>query len=87
MKTLEDVEEKLHDEETIKKLYERTTSVGLVFNIDNSTLQFYGVNKKEKVDQNLIMRSNLTFIDISKCLDKLYKKSEIELTTIVILLL
>ena len=74
MKTIGDLETKMSNETTIIELYEKTTSVGLVYNIDNSSLQFYGVNKKSEPDQNLIMRSNLTYIDISKCLDKLYKK-------------
>ena len=79
MKTLEDLENKVNKEETIKELYKTTTYVGLVYNIDNSSLQFYGVNKKSEPDQRLIMRSNLTYIDISKCMDKLYKNGENEL--------
>ena len=79
MKTIEDLETKMNNEATFKELYEKTTSVGLVYNIDNSSLQFYGVNKKSEPDQNLIMRSNLTYIDISKCLDKLYKKASNDL--------
>ena len=74
MKTLEDLEKKV--DSTIINLYEKTTSVGLVYNIDNSSLQFYGVSKNAQPDQSLIMRSNLTYIDISKCLDKLYKKMQ-----------
>ena len=79
MKTIGDLETKMSNETTIIELYEKTTSVGLVYNIDNSSLQFYGVNKKSEPDQNLIMRSNLTYIDISKCLDTLYKKASNDL--------
>ena len=71
METLVDLEEKVDD--TIINLYEKKKSVGLVYNIANSTMQFYGVNKNKATNQDLIMRSNLTYIDISKCLDKLYK--------------
>ena len=72
METLVDLEEKVDD--TIINLYEKKKSVGLVYNIANSTMQFYGVNKNKATNQDLIMRSNLTYIDISKCLDQLYKK-------------
>ena len=72
METLVDLEKKVDD--TIINLYEKKKSVGLVYNIANSTMQFYGVNKNKATNQDLIMRSNLTYIDISKCLDKLYKK-------------
>ena len=72
MKNLSQLQEKV--DASIKDLYKKKQNVGLVYNIANSTMQFYGVNKNKATDQDLIMRSNLTYIDISKCLDKLYKK-------------
>jgi len=72
MKTLSQLQEKVNA--SILDLYKKKQNVGLVYNIDNSTMQFYGVNKNKATDQDLIMRSNLTYIDISKCLDKLYQK-------------
>ena len=74
MKSLDDLKAKIEDKTVIKDLYQKKSSVGLVYNIDNSTMQFYGVSNKKETNQDLLMRSNLTFIDISKCLDKLYKK-------------
>ena len=71
MKTLVDLQEKVS--ETIQDLYKKKPSVGLVYNIANSTMQFYGVNKNKETNKDLIMRSNLTYIDISKCLGKLYE--------------
>ena len=62
----------------IKDIYEKTSTVGLVYNLDNSTMQIYGVNKKQTPKKDLIMRSNLTYIDLSKCIDKLYSSNGLE---------
>lgn len=65
-------------EEEIKSLYNKTSTVGLVYNIKNSTMQIYGVNKKETPKHELLMRSNLTYIDLSYCIDKLYKDNNLD---------
>ena len=59
----------------IKAIYEKTTSNGVVYNINNSTMQLYGVNKNKEDKKDVIMRNNLTYIDLSYCLDKLYEKN------------
>ena len=65
-------------DEKIKNIYEKTSTVGLVYNLQNSTMQIYGVNKKQTPKKDLIMRSNLTYIDLSKCIDKLYSSNGLE---------
>lgn len=46
--------------------------------MNNSTLQIYGVNKNKKENSELIMRSNLTYIDLSYCYDKLYGNGDLQ---------
>ena len=55
----------------IESIYGKTSKVGLVYNIKNSTMQIYGFNKKKTPRHDLLMRSNLTYIDLSYCIDKL----------------
>ena len=59
----------------IKAIYEKTTSNGVIYNINNSTMQLYGINKNKEDKKDVIMRNNLTYIDLSYCLDKLYEKN------------
>ena len=59
----------------IKNIYEKASDGGLIYNKDNSTLQIYDI-KNEKKD--LIMRSNLTYIDFSNCIDKIYERQGID---------
>ena len=65
-------------EEEIKSIYNKTSTVGLVYNIKNSTMQIYGVNKKQTPKHDLLMRSNLTYIDLSFCIDKLYQDNNLD---------
>ena len=39
----------------------------------NATVEFYGVNKNNKDNENKNIKSDLSYIDISSCLDKIYK--------------
>ena len=73
---LENLNTKVENE--IESIYKKTSTVGLVYNIKNSTMQIYGVNKKETPNHDLIMRSNLTYIDLSYCIDKLYKDNNLD---------
>jgi len=73
---LENLNTKVEDE--IESIYKKTSTVGLVYNIKNSTMQIYGVNKKDTPKHDLIMRSNLTYIDLSYCIDKLYKDNNLD---------
>ena len=73
--SLSDLEQTINDE--ITNIYPTTSKGGLVYNINNSTLQIYGVNRKKANNKDLIMRSNLTYIDLSYCIDKLYEKNRL----------
>jgi len=73
---LESLNTKVEDE--IESIYGKTSTVGLVYNIKNSTMQLYGVNKKKTPRHELLMRSNLTYIDLSYCIDKLYEDNNLE---------
>ena len=59
---------------SISEIYHNASEGGIVYNINNSTLQIYGINKNKKEKKDLIMRSNLTYIDFSNCIDKIYNK-------------
>jgi hypothetical protein len=56
----------------IKDIYQKSSPLGLVYSINNSTMQIYGVNKNRKDNKDLLIRSNLTYIDFSNCIQKLY---------------
>ena len=64
-------------EDNIQQIYKRTTEGGFLYNLNNSTMQIYGVNKNGKENKDLIMRNNLTYIDLSNCIDNIYKKKEL----------
>ena len=62
--------------DNITNIYPKISKGGLVYNINNSTMQIYGINKIKSENQDLIIRSNLTYIDISSdCLEKIYEKN------------
>ena len=69
----------------IKDIYEKTSSNGIIYNINNSTMQLYGVNKNKEDKKDVIMRNNLTYIDLSYCLDKLYEKNGLSEDTDIII--
>ena len=62
----------------IKEIYPTSSDGGIIYNMNNSTLQIYGVNKNKKENSELIMRSNLTYIDLSYCYDKLYGNGDLQ---------
>ena len=61
----------------IQEIYQKTSKGGLVYNINNSTLQIYGVNKDKNDNQDLVMRNNLTYIDLSNCMKNIYEKNSL----------
>ena len=58
----------------IGNIYKKTSDLGLVYSINNSTMQIYGVNKNRKPNTDFLIRSNLTYIDFSNCINKLYEQ-------------
>ena len=63
MKTWIDLNIKVGGE--IKSIYNKTLNFVLVHNIKNLSMQKYGNNKKEVTKHDLIMRSNLVYVDLS----------------------
>ena len=80
---LKTLDEKVID--NIKEIYPKTSKGGLVYNVNNSTLQIYGVNKNRTEKQDLIMRNNLTYIDLRNCIDKIYEKNSLSEDTDIII--
>lgn len=83
LKDLKSLEENIKN--NIKIIYQNTTSNGIIYNINNSTMQIYGVNKNKEDKKDVIMRNNLTYIDLSYCLDKLYDKNGLSEDTDIII--
>ncbi len=72
--------------ENILELYKKSTSfdtnittgsVGQKIVTKNATVEFYGVNKKNKGKKDNI-KSDLSYIDISDCLEKIYKSNNMK---------
>ena len=83
-KDLKSLEENIKT--NIKMIYEKTSSNGVIYNINNSTMQLYGINKNKEDKKDVIMRNNLTYIDLSYCLDKLYDKNGLSEDTDIIII-
>ena len=60
-------------ENKIKEINENIPSGGLVINNEENeaTMQIYRLDKDEQKNKEAIMRSNLAYIDISQCIDKI----------------
>ena len=54
------------------------TSVGQKIVTQDATVEFYGVNKKNKGKTNQNIQSDLSYIDISECIDKIYKSNKMQ---------
>ena len=54
------------------------TSVGQKIVTKNATVEFYGVNKKNKGLSNQPIKSDLSYIDISECIEKIYKSNKMK---------
>ena len=67
----------LHNDikQKIGTLYQTSSNEGIIFNLNNSTLQIYGLNKNRKEKTEFIIRSNLTYIDLSNCINKIYEEN------------
>ena len=70
--------------ENIVDLYRKSnsnlnsTSVGQKIVTQKATVEFYGVNKKNKGHSNQDIKSDLSYIDISECIDKIYKSNNMD---------
>ena len=72
--------------ENIVDLYQKSTNIDLKNNTSvgqkivtkNATVEFYGVNKKNKGLSNQPIKSDLSYIDISECIEKIYKSNKMD---------
>ena len=56
-------------------LKNNNSSIGQKIITQNATVEFYGVNKKNKGITNQNIQSDLSYIDISECIEKIYKSN------------
>ena len=62
----------------ITDIYDNLPDGGLVINNEEASLQIYGLNKDKKTKKDLIIRSNLAYIDLSGCIKKIYESNDID---------
>ena len=65
-------------ESKIKEINENIPSGGIVINNEQNeaTMQVYRLDKDEQKNKEAIMRSNLAYIDISQCIDKIRESNK-----------
>ena len=64
--------------EKIVDLYPNLPEGGLVISNEKASMQIYGINKVDKAKKNSIMRTNLAYIDLSGCIDKIYRSNDMK---------
>ena len=62
----------------IAEIYHGLPEGGLVINNEKASLQIYGLNREDKKNKQSIMRTNLAYIDLSGCIDKIYESNNME---------
>ena len=64
----------------VKELYESGPKGGIIFNNEDLSLQIYPYNKNigNTKDKGLTLRSNLTYIDVNTCLNKIFEDQKLE---------
>ena len=67
-------------EEKLLEIKDNIPSGGLVINNEENeaTMQIYKLEKDEKKNKEALLRSNLAYIDISECIDKIYKANKMK---------
>ena len=51
---------------------------GIIYNNFSSTMQVYGIKKEENDTKDLVLRSSLSYIDISSCKDKVFENNKMK---------
>ena len=65
--------------EFISNIYPNLPEGGLVIeNGNNATMQIYGINKNKNPKVGSIIRTNLAYIDLSGCINKIYENNDME---------
>ena len=75
-KNLTDLVKELRTE--IKTIYDNLPIGGLVINNENNaTIQIYGLNR-ENNKKDSVIRANLAYLDLSACIEKIYRSNEMD---------
>ena len=87
--TLENLEKQMS--ENIVELYSKSNiyssqNVRQKIVTTNATVEFYGVNRNNKGNGNKNIQSDLSYIDISLCIDKIYKTNKMDSNDDIIIL-
>ena len=62
----------------VRELYNIANIGGYLFNNSETSVQIYGTNKENNInDKNLIMKSNLAYIDLGTCTEKIYEDNKL----------
>ena len=62
----------------IVDIYPDLPNGGLVINNEEASLQIYGLNRDNYNNTDAIIRTNLAYIDLSGCIDKIYESNNME---------
>ena len=62
----------------IVDIYPDLPNGGLVINNEEASLQIYGLNRDNYNNTDAIIRTNLAYIDLSRCIDKIYESNSME---------
>ena len=62
----------------ITDIYKDLPDGGLVINNEEASLQIYGLKRNDLNNKQSIIRSNLAFIDLSGCIDKIYESNDMD---------
>ena len=59
-------------------LYNSIPKGGIIYNNFNSTMQVYGIKKNENNTKELVLRTSLSYIDISSCANKVFENNKMK---------
>ena len=62
--------------EEVRELYQSSNFGGYLYNNSDISLQIYGLDK-QNANKNLNIKSNLGYIDLDTCTDKIYKDNHL----------
>ena len=62
----------------IVELYKSVPKGGIVYHNFQSTMQVYGINKNNNETKDLNLRSSLSYIDVTSCIDKIYENNKMK---------
>ena len=62
----------------VRELYEISNKGGYLFNNSETSVQIYGIDKENNInDKYLILKSNLAYIDLGTCTEKIYTDNKL----------